>query len=113
MKLIRYADNSNQNSKWAVGLHNEWRNGCISTSGVEFLKSDLYKPNLLEEESICAAMCKFVTELRKANEEDYPPQTIRGIITFRYIYIHIVFIGYYYLNKEEHLLIYITWWITL
>ena len=86
MKSISYASNSNRKAKWAVKLYTEWRDGCIATKGAEYcdtniLKTDLLKPQLLEEEAFCDTLCKFVTEMRKHNEYDYPPQTVRGIIT--------------------------------
>ena len=70
LKSLKYAKNSNRKSKWALNVFNDWRNGCIATSGVELcdtsiLKSDLMNPKCLEPSALCQALCKFVTEMRK------------------------------------------------
>ena len=67
-------------------MFTEWREGCITKSGEEMcdssiLKSDLNKPKLLEPAALCSALCKFITEIRKTNDKDYPPQSVRGIVT--------------------------------
>ena len=83
LKYHRFA--TDRKSRWAVTAHVDWRNDCIKRDGVEFcdtavLKSDLLKPRLLVLSDFCTAMCKFVTEVHKYNEKDYPPQSLKGMV---------------------------------
>ena len=45
------------------------------------LKSDLLKPKELEKSDFCNAMCKFVTEVRKHDGSEYPPNSLKGMKT--------------------------------
>ena len=92
LKAIHYVDNTNHKSRWAVKTYIDWRKSCIETSCAEFcnraiLVSDLITSLLLEPAPLCDALCKFVTEMRKENSQDYPLQMVKGIITSIQMYL--------------------------
>ena len=48
----------------------------------------------------CNASCKFITEVRKYKGEDYPPQTIKGIIVAIQMYLKSQCINWRLLNEN-------------
>ena len=93
LKYRRYATNTNRKSRWAFTAHVDWRNDVIQKEGAEFcdscvLNSDLLKPKELKVEEFCSAMCRLVTEVRKYNSKDYPPQSLKGMVTAIQFYLH-------------------------
>ena len=68
LKQKRYAKNSEKKVHWALKSYTVWYEACIEIVRAEFcdsdiLSSDLKNPQLLEKEKLCAALCKFVTEI--------------------------------------------------
>ena len=92
LKHKRYAKNTDRKSRWGVTAYCEWRYKAIKDFGdaVEpyILRSDLTKPKELLKSDFCQAMCKFVTEVRKHNGEDYPPNSLKGMVNAIQFYLH-------------------------
>ena len=61
-----------RNTKWAVNLWKEWSE-CRKNSKVE---SPDRPPHLLTFEQLNYWMCKFVLEIRRKNDKEYPPNTL-------------------------------------
>ena len=75
-----------KNTKWSVGVFNEWRCARNSDSSEE----DKFPDDLLERAEVLALnfwLSRFVAEVRRSNSQPYPPKSIHQLLCgiLRYI----------------------------
>ena len=52
------------------------------------LNSDLGKPKQLVQSDFCKSMFKFVMEVRKHDGQDYPSNSLKGLVNAIQFYLH-------------------------
>ena len=90
MQTVAYAGNSKRKINWAVGLYRDWRVQVIDGEDADqrILWSDLDEPKFLVKSSLAFSLCRFVTEMMKKNETNYPPNTVKEIIRAIQMYLN-------------------------
>ena len=69
--------------KWAVKVFSDWQTNFLSSSDtfdVRVYESDIDRVDLLEKESFEFSMCKFLSEVRKVNGDEYPGKTLYHMV---------------------------------
>ena len=90
LKTRHFAKSSNRKYNWACKAYSEWRLACIETSDQcpsFIVQSDIWKPEQLDKKLFCEALCHFITEFRKCNKKEYPPNTVRELIKLLQMYL--------------------------
>ena len=79
--------------RWVRKMYNEWR-AYRHANGFEFITCDIEDPKSICEESLTFALCRFITEVKKVNSEDFPGKTLYDIIIC--IQFHLECLGFSY-----------------
>ena len=83
LKAPCYAPASESKDQWACKAYIDWWKACLETNPdcEEDIKlADLTIPDKLEKGRFARALHKFMTEVWKHNEADYPPNSLKEII---------------------------------
>ena len=77
-----FAPQSKRKIKWAVGMYCEWRNARLNDVNVpsEIVKADLNDLVNLTKSDLAFSLSRFVREIKKLDNTDYPPNTLREIV---------------------------------
>ena len=79
----QFAPESKRKMKWAVNLYSDWRRARLSRIGVS---DEIIKANLDNLHSF--SQSRFITEVRRLDGKDYPPNTLREIIICIQMFLH-------------------------
>ena len=75
----QFAPESKKKIKWAVNMYSEWRKNRVSYVGVsdKIVRANLDCLHTFDKADLSYALSKFVTEIKRLDGKDYPPNTIR------------------------------------
>ena len=79
MMEVRFQSRSEAKIRWAVKAYNDWRDAKLDEEDcpVEILRSDLRDTFTLNKDDFEFALCMFIVEVKKSNEDaDYPGRTL-------------------------------------
>ena len=65
---------------WVVNMYTDWKEYRNSLGNVSDIHCDLYDVSTINEYSLKFALCRFLTEVRKVDESEFPPKTMYDII---------------------------------
>ena len=74
-----FSDDTMRKVRWARKMFREWR-AHREESGGESIGCDLEDATTISEKSLVFALCRFITEVKKINGEEYPGKTLYDII---------------------------------
>ena len=82
LSFKNFTAQSKRKIRWAVNLFSDWRTNRLREVFVnrEIRQCDLDFVNELSEADLCYAMCRFISEIKKMDGDDYPPNTLREIV---------------------------------
>ena len=82
--------NPRKKIKWAVNMYSQWRLNRISYVGCsdEIVKANLDMLHTFDKRDLSFALSKFVTEIKRLDGKDYPPNTIREIVVCIQMFLH-------------------------
>ena len=77
-----FAVQSCKKIRWAVKMYNEWRVNRLKEVlvPVEIRRCDLKFPQDFNENDLCYTLIRFIREVRKLDNTEFPPNTLREII---------------------------------
>ena len=78
---------------WVRKMYSEWRSYRHSL-GLEYIECDLENKETISEESLKFGLCRFITEVKKVNGEEFPGKTLYDIIVC--MQFHLECMGYSY-----------------
>ena len=81
---------SKRKIKWAVAMFCAWRKTRMRASNVpkEIKKCDLNCLSLFTQSDLAFTLSRFIREVKKLDNSDYPPNTLREIIIMIQMYLH-------------------------
>ena len=91
--MKNFSEQTLRKIKWVRKLFWEWRNFRNETTD-EMIVFDLEDEESVTVESLVFALCRFLTEVKKVNGEDYPPKTLYEMIIC--IQFHLETLGFSY-----------------
>ena len=82
LSFKNFAEQSKKKIRWAVNLYSEWQLNRMKQLFVDkaVRDVDLACVGEIEKANLCYALCRFITEIKKVDNSEYPPNTIREII---------------------------------
>ena len=85
--------------RWVRKMYKDWQSYRHSL-GFEYIKCDLEDKATISTESLLFALCRFITEIKKVNGEDFPGKTLYDIVVC--VQFHLETLGYSYklINEE-------------
>ena len=95
-----FSDETMRKVKWARKMYNDWR-AYRHGLGLEYIQCDLENEETLTVENIRYAMCRFITEVKKVNGEDFPGKTLYDIVVCLQFYLECRGYGYKLINDES------------
>ena len=86
----QFAPESKRKMQWAVNMYNDW---CRSRVGRPDCPDQIIQANLeilhtFSMSQLAYALCRFVTEIRRLDGKEYPPNTIHEIVICIQMYLH-------------------------
>ena len=109
LKCRQYAENTGKKIDWGCNAYNQWRETCIETNGPNtescIVKSDLNKYNELTKRDLCDALCKFITQIRKYSNEDYPKNSLEELIISIQMFLKTKRIEWRLLNESDEIFV--------
>ena len=86
----KFAEQSCKKIKWAVGMYDEWRLNRMKEiyCPQEIVKCDLSLISEFSQTDLSFALSRFITEIKKLDNTDYPPNTLREIIVMVQMHLH-------------------------
>ena len=87
--LKDFAPQSKRKIKWAVGMYCQWREQRLCEGDVpnEIVTADLNCLKELKKCDLSYALCHFVREIKKLDDTEYPPNTLREIVIMIQMYL--------------------------
>ena len=79
--------------KWVRKMYHDWRQFRHS-AGFEFIPCDLEDKVTISHDSLKFALCRFITEVKKVNGEDFPGKMLYDIIVC--VQFHLECLGFNY-----------------
>ena len=85
-----FAIESRRKIRWAVNMYDQWRIVRLKNVMVEpqIRRTDLSYVNDFSKDDLCFALSRFIREIRKIDNSDYPPNTLREIIVMVQMHLH-------------------------
>ena len=87
--------------KWVTKMYRDWRSYRHSLPNMDFITCDLDDKATITKESLIFAMCRFLTEVRKVDESDFPGKTLHEILICVQFHLETIGFGYKILNDEN------------
>ena len=86
----QFAPESKCKIRWAVNMYNEWRRSRISVIGCpsQTVDANLEMLHSFTPSQLGYALCRFVTEVRRLDGKEYPPNTIRELVICIQMFLH-------------------------
>ena len=103
MKVVEYAKNSQKKVDWATGVYRDWRNMAVTDPECDerIISADIDDVCSLEKPNLAYALCRFVTEIVKLNDQNYPPNTLREIVYCIQMYLCTKRVSWRLINKDD------------
>ena len=81
---------SRRKIRWAINMYNQWRILRMSELYVDakIRRTDMNFVNDLSKEDLCYSLSRFIREVRRVDEEDFPPNSIKEIIIMVQMHLH-------------------------
>ena len=85
-----FAEQSKKKIEWAVKMYNEWRCNRMKQLFVEsqIRRSDVNEINELSKDDLCFALTRFIREIKKVDNSDFPPNSLREIVIMIQMHLH-------------------------
>ena len=85
-----YADQSQKKIRWAVGIYDEWRINRMKELYVssEIRNTDMAFVTYFSKSDLCHSLSRFITEVKKIDNSDFPGKTLREIIIMIQMHLH-------------------------
>ena len=101
----QFSAESKKKMKWAVNMYSDWRKSRIGFVGCpdEIIKANLDLLHTFDKRDLCYALSKFVTEIKRLDGKEYPPNTIREIVICIQMHLHENMIVWKLLDHPEFL----------
>ena len=65
--------------RWVRKMYHEWHDHCHS-QGLDYIQCDLEEKATITAETLKFTLCRFITEIKKVNGEDFPGKTLYLIV---------------------------------
>ena len=90
LSFKNFSEQSRKKIRWAVNMYDEWRLNRMKELFVsrEIRNVDLNFVKEFSESDLCHALCRFIGEVKKLDNSDYPPNTLREIIIMIQMHLH-------------------------
>ena len=75
----KFSDETNKKINWVFRMFQDWRNYRNSLGNLHIIDCDLSDINSISEVSLKFALCRFLTEVKKLDGSDFPPETLYEI----------------------------------
>ena len=78
----KFAPQSKRKMKWVLNMFDEWRNYRMKQESVpiEVQRCDLNRVGQFSEFDLCFVLARFICEIKRIDDSEYPPNTLREII---------------------------------
>ena len=84
-----FAAESKRKIRWAVNLYDDWRNTRIGDGcDLQIKKANLNALFSFGKQELAYSLIRFVTEIKRIDGKDYPPQTLRQIVIMIQMYLN-------------------------
>ena len=85
-----FAPQSKRKIKWAVKMYCDWRNTRLQNGEVaqEILRADLNELCGMSKYDLSFALARFIREIKKLDDTDYPPNMLKEIVIMLQMYLH-------------------------
>ena len=80
LSRTKFSDEMNKKIAWAKRMFTDWRNFRSSNPKLESFVCDLDNVKNITPDNLNAALCRFITEVKKVDGSDYPGKTLYDII---------------------------------
>ena len=86
----KFAQQSKKKIMWAVNMYCDWRKARLSDVNVanEIKKADLNCLSAFDQSHLCYSLVRFIREVKKLDESEYPPNTLKEIVIMIQMYLH-------------------------
>ena len=85
----KFSEQSKRKIKWALKMYDEWR---VSRMKELYVASQIRRSDLkfkdFSQEDLSYSLCRFITEVRKLDNSDFPPNTLREIVIMIQMYLN-------------------------
>ena len=90
MSHSNFAPKSKKKMKWAVNMYCDWR---VSRLQKVKVPDEIFRGNLddlynVGHSDLCYALCCFISEVKKVDKTEYPPNTLKEIIVMIQMFLH-------------------------
>ena len=85
--------------RWVRKMYREWRSHRHSL-GLEYIECDLEDKDTITCSSLKFALCRFITEVKKVNGDDFPGKTLYDIIVCIQFHLECLGFAYKLINDE-------------
>ena len=75
-----FSEETNKKIRWVTKMYHDWRNYRHSRQDLQNIPYDLDDISTITEDSIVFAMTRFLTEVKKLDGTDFPPNTLYDIV---------------------------------
>ena len=75
---------------WVFNMFQDWRSYRNGLGNLSYISCDLSDITSITEESLKFALCRFLTEAKKLDGNDYPPKTMYDILMCVQFYLETV-----------------------
>ena len=86
----KFAEQSKKKIMWAVNMYCDWRKERLSDVNVAFQikKANLNCLSAFDQSHLCYSLARFIREVKKLDDSEYPPNTLKEIIIMIQMYLH-------------------------
>ena len=74
LRMNEIPEKTNAQTEWGVRVWKDWASERNARNGEVFIPLGFVEA--ARKQQLCAYMCYFVTEIRRKDSEEYPPQTL-------------------------------------
>ena len=90
MSYKSFAYESKRKIRWAVTMYDQWRVGRMKELlvSLQIRRSDMSFVNDFSKQDLCYAMSRFIREVKKVDNSDFPPNSLREIVIVIQMHLH-------------------------
>ena len=76
--------------KWAVNMYCDWRRERLNKvkAPVEIINANLDDLYNVKQQDLCYTLSRFIGEVKKIDNTDYPPNTLKEIIVMIQMFLN-------------------------
>ena len=76
--------------RWAVNMYSDWRRSRIGYVNCpeQIIKANLELLHTFDQSDMCYSLSRFITEIRRLDGNEYPPNTLREIVVCIQMFLH-------------------------